>query len=96
MSSKEEEVEPKRQPLVMMLNEVAFKRKMTGAVGAGWVESVRAKLEGVGVETLRDFVQQVLEINPRLMTGWLQCLHDSTLNMMLAQICEMVMGPEEE
>jgi hypothetical protein len=41
------------QPMVGMLEMVAFKNKMLGAEGDAWVLAVRSNLEDVGVVTLQ-------------------------------------------
>jgi hypothetical protein len=80
-----------------MLNEMAFKRRMTRSDGDMWVKSVQAKLEDVGVETVRDFIHDMLVLNRRLQVSGHWQLHDSTLNMILVEVCVMaVFGPEDE
>ena len=82
-------------PLVMMLEMVAFKRRMVGVEAEVWVESVRAKLAQVGITSLRDFVGYMLDINRRLRNAGQQQLLQSTLAMMSREVVEMLWGPEE-
>ncbi len=84
------------QPMVGMLEMVAFKKKMAGPVLDAWVESVRSKFADVGVLSLRDFVQSMLKINRMLRNADHSVMHQTTLNMMLREVCDMVFGIEEE
>ncbi len=84
------------QPMVGMLEMVAFKKKMLGAEGDAWVEAVRSKFENIGVVTLRDFVRDVLAINRRLHNAGNSMLHQTTLSMMLREVCDMIFGPDAE
>jgi hypothetical protein len=78
-----------------MLEEVAHRKNMTGAVAEAWVEAVRDKFAEVGVVTLRDFIVNVLVINKRLHAAEYSVLHRTTLNMMLSEVAEMMYGPQE-
>ena len=82
------------QPMVGMLEMVAFKKKILGAEGEQWVEAVRSKLEDIGVVTLRDVVRCALMINRRLRNAGHSVLHQTTLNLMLNEVCDMVVGLE--
>jgi hypothetical protein len=82
-------------PLVMMLEMVAFKRRMVGVEAEVWVESVRAKLAQVRINSLRDFLRYMLVINRRLHNAGHKQLHQSTLSMMSREVVEMLWGPEE-
>ena len=82
------------QPMVGMLEMVAFKKKMIGPAGDACVEAVRSKFANVGVLNLSDFVRSVLDINRELHHAGHSMLHKTTLNMMLKEICEMLFGPE--
>jgi hypothetical protein len=84
------------QPMVGMLEMVAFKKKMLGAEGDAWVEAVRSKFENIGVVTLRDFVRDVLVINRRLHNAGNSMLHQTTVSMMLREVCDMIFGPDAE
>ena len=83
-------------PMVGMLEMVAFKKEMVGTVADAWVEAVRSKFANVGVLSLRDFVQYVLMINRMLRNADHSVMHQTTLNMMLREVCDMLFGPEEE
>ena len=84
------------QPMVGMLDMVAFKKNMVGAEADEWVEAVRSKLEDIGVITLRDVVRCALMMNRRLRNAGHSILHQTTLNLMLNEVCDMVFGPIEE
>ena len=84
------------QPVVGMLEMVAFKKKMLGAEGDAWVEAVRAKLADIGVVELRDFVRHVLVINRRLHDKGHIMLPETTLSMMLREVSDMMFGPDPE
>jgi hypothetical protein len=84
------------RPMVGMLGMVAFKKNVIGPVADAWVEAVRSKFADVGVESLRDFVRCVLMINRRLRNADHSVVHQTTLNMMLREVCDMLFGPEEE
>ena len=81
------------QPLVEMLGMVASKKKMVGPVGDAWVDAVRSKFADIGVLSLRDFVRDVLVINRRLRTAGHSALHQTTLNILLGETCEMLFAP---
>jgi hypothetical protein len=83
------------QPMVGMLEMVAFKKEIHGHTGEAWVEAMRSKLADIGVVTLRDLVREVLEINRKLRDAGHSVLHRTTLNMMLREVCEMLFGPGE-
>jgi hypothetical protein len=83
-------------PMVGMLDMVAFKKNMIGTVADAWVEAVRSKFADVGVLSLRDFVRYVLMINRMLRNADHSVMHQTTLNMMLREVCDMLFGPEEE
>jgi hypothetical protein len=70
------------QPMVGMLEMVAFKKKMVGPVGDSWVKAVRSKLADIGVLNLRDFVSGVLNINRDLHQAGHIVLHETTIKMM--------------
>ena len=78
------------QPMIGMLEMVAFKKTMLGAEGDAWVQAVRSNLEDVGVVTLQDFVRHVLHLNKRLRNAGHGELHQATLNLMLSEVCDMV------
>jgi hypothetical protein len=61
------------QPVVVMLEKVAFKKKMFGPAGDAWVEAVRSKFADVGVLSLRGFVQNVLKSTGSCMTRAIAC-----------------------
>jgi hypothetical protein len=82
------------RPLEVVLDVVAQKRGMKRSDNNAWVEAVRAKLADVGVVTLRQFVMNVLVLNQKLRARHHRELHETTLNQVLAEVCEMVMGPE--
>jgi hypothetical protein len=82
------------QQMVGMLEMVAFKKKMVGPVGDSWVEAVRSKFADIGVLNLRDFVSGVLSINRDLHRAGHIMLHETTIKMMLKEVCEMLFGPE--
>jgi hypothetical protein len=84
------------QLMVGMLEMVAFKKKMVDAAGDAWVEAVRSKFADIGVVTLRDFVRDILVINRRLHNAGHIMLHQTTLNLMLKEVSDMVFGPDEE
>jgi hypothetical protein len=79
-----------------MLEMVAARRGLNGVEGAEWGEAVRAKLEDVGVHTLRDFLRTALTLNRTLAGSGHRPMHHTTLNMMLMEICDMVFGPLED
>jgi hypothetical protein len=69
--------------VVVMLEKVAFKKKIVGPAGDAWVEAVRSKFADVGVLSLRGFVQNVLKINRELHDAGHSMLHHTTLKIML-------------
>ena len=83
------------RPLVVLLDVVAQKRGMSRDANDAWVGAVAAKLEDIGVRTLRDFVRSAVVVNQRLKRRGHRELHETTLLLLLEEICLMVMGPEE-
>ena len=75
---------------------VAFKRGLRGIGADVWVQVVFANLGEMGVHTLRDFTASVLIINDKLGDSGHRCLEPKTLNMMMAEVCEMMFEPEHE
>ena len=88
------DIPPGFHPLEGMLEMVAFKKGMVGEASISWVGTVLEKLEDVGVTGLRDFVRHVLVLNTRLANNGHRQLHQTTLNMMLREVCEMMFGEE--
>ena len=84
------------QTLVSVLGTVAYKARKTPTEAEAWVEAVRAKLEDIGIESVRDFVTEVLVINHRLKIGGHRQLHHTTKKMMWDEICEILFGVEPE
>jgi hypothetical protein len=76
------------QPLVGMLEIVAF--GMIGRDGDVWAEFIYATLADVGVKTLHDFVSLVLVVNRKLADHGHDNLCQTTLNMMLIEVCHML------
>ena len=83
-------------PLFGMLEMVAFKRGLRGIGAEVWVQVVFSNLGDVGVHTLREFTASVLTINEKLGNSGHRCLEPKTLSMMMAEVCEMMFGPEHE
>ena len=84
------------RPLVVMLDVVAQRRGMNRSENDAWIEAIRVKLADVGVVSVRAFVMNVVVLNKKLKACGHRELHERTLNQLLAEACEMVMGPEEE
>ena len=83
------------RPLVVLLDVVAQKRRMSRDANNAWVGAVAAKLEDIGVSTLRDFVRYSVVVNKRLKARGHREWHETTLMILLEEVCLMVMGPEE-
>jgi sulfur transfer complex TusBCD TusB component (DsrH family) len=83
------------RPLLIMLDGVAMKSRDSQAEKDAWVKAMDAKLQDVGVLSLREFVMKVVVINKKLIARGHQALHETELMMMMAEVCDMVMGPEE-
>jgi hypothetical protein len=84
------------RPLVAILDVVAQRRGMRRSSINAWVEAVRSKLEDIGVVSLREFLTNILVLNRNLRARQHAVLHETTLTMILVEVCEMVMGPEDE
>ena len=95
MSDDEEDVEI-FIPLLGMLEMVAFKRGLRGIGASVWVQVVFANLGDVGVQTLREFTASVLTINDKLGNSGHRHLEAKTLNLMIAEVCDMMFGPQHE
>jgi hypothetical protein len=72
---------------------VPFKHRMVKVEAEVWVETVWTNFADVGVESLHGFVGLVLVINRRLSDGRHPQLHQTTLTMMLKEVCNMIAGP---
>ena len=83
------------EPMVVVLGLVARRRGMSRSDGDAWVDAVQAKLVDVGVLGLRQFVINAVRLNAMLVARGHRALHGTTLRMMLEEVCDMVMGPEE-
>ena len=92
--ARSEETEDFQEPLVGMLEMVAFKKGKAGEQATTWMEEVRSKLEDVGVTELRHFVQFVLVLNGRLANNGHRQLHRTTINLMLREVCDMLVCPD--
>ena len=60
------------------------------------MQVVFSNLGDVGVHTLREFMTSALTINEKLSDGGHRCLEAKTLTMMMAEVGEMMFGPEDE
>jgi hypothetical protein len=83
------------KPLTGMLEMVAWKCGMCGKDGEAWVEGMVDKLLDVGVEMVRNFVGSVLVLNKRLTENQHDKVGQATLNMMLMEVCDMMVWPGE-
>ena len=59
-----------------------------------WVQVVFANLGDVGIHTLREFTASVLTINAKLGNSSHRHLEVKTLNLMIAEVCDMMFGLE--
>ena len=82
-------------PLVVMLNTVARRKRMSGVEAETWVEAVRVKFEDIGVESIQDFVRGIMLLNRDLMRSGNRQLHVTTIDMMLEEAMAMVEWPAE-
>ena len=57
------------QTLESVLGTVANKMRMTPSEVGSWVEAVRDKLEDIGIDSVQDFVTDILVINNTLRIG---------------------------
>ena len=84
------------QTLVSVLGTVAFKLRKTPNKVETWVEAARAKLQDIGIESVRDFVTDVLVVNHRLRIGGHRQLHNTTKKMIWAEIYAILFGTDPE
>ena len=82
------------QTLESVLGTVANKMRMTPCEVGSWVEAVRNKLEDIGIESVRDFVTDILVINNTLRIGGHRQLHRTTLKMIWIEVTEILFGTE--
>ena len=82
------------QTMEAVLGIVAMKRRMKPGETDAWVKAVRAKLEDIGIETVREYVTCVMEVNTLLKSGGHPCLHQITLKAIWHEVCEIVLGSE--
>ena len=81
-------------PLCAMLEMVAFKRGLQGNHGDIWCRVIFASFEDVRIHSLRVFSTSILTLNERLRAhGW-KALHPDTLEMMIAEVSDMMFGPQ--
>ena len=83
-------------PLLGMLEFVAFKRGLRGVGANVWIQVVFANLGDIGIHGLRQFMESVLTVNERLSESGHRKLEAGTLNLMIAEVCDMMFGPEIE
>jgi hypothetical protein len=83
-------------PLLGMLEMVAFKRGLRGMGAEMWVQVIYANLGDVGIHMLRKFMLSVLTVNDKLEDSGHKRLEAHTLNLMVAEVGDMMFGPEEE
>ena len=82
------------RPWTMLLRMVAWKCGMSGEICEAWIVRTRTELEDVGVHNARDFVRSVLVVNRRLVEIGHQKVSQAMMNMLLAEVCEMMVWPE--
>jgi hypothetical protein len=80
--------------MIVMLRTVAGRKGLLDNAAESWVDAVFDKLGDVGVETLRDFVTDVIILNKRLLTLGHQKMHKTTLNMMLEETASVLQWPD--
>ena len=83
-------------PLLGMLEMVAFKHGLRVRGAEMWVHVIYSNLRDVGIHTLRGFMSSVLTVNKKLDDSGHKRLEVHTLNLMVAEVCDMMFGPEEE
>jgi hypothetical protein len=81
--------------LQAVLELVGHQRGQRIVEGVIWVNVVLAKVNDIGVKTVRDFVSTVMMVlNSRLTRGGHSQLHTAMLMEMLCESCEMAFGSE--
>ena len=83
------------QTLVSVLGTVAVEMRMSPSEVMAWVKAVQSKLEDIGVESVQDFVTDILVVNGRLKIGGHCQLHRTTLKMMWSEVCQIIFRPDE-
>jgi len=80
-------------PLWGMLEMVAFKRGLRDIRADMWIQGMYGKLGDIGIHTLREFLESLLTINERLVENGHRQVEAQTLNLMIAEVCDMMFGP---
>ena len=80
-------------PLSVMVQTVARRKRMIGATAEAWVEAILYKFDDIGVESVQDFVRGILLINHDLARSGSRQLPATTLDMMLEEAVGMVQWP---
>jgi len=83
-------------PLLGMLEMLAFKRGLRGVGANTWVQVIFANLGDIGIHELRQFMASVLTLNERLSESGHRKLGAGMLDLMIAEVCDMMFGPETE
>jgi len=79
--------------LEALLEVVASNLGKTGDSADSWVAAVLWKLKDINVVKVQDFIRMVLNLNRVLSQNGHQRMHESTLNAMLSEACEMFFEP---
>ena len=82
-------------PLNAMLEMVAFKRGLREEYADLWCNVMSASFADLGIHSLREFSTSVLTLNDRLVAhGWKE-LRPEVLQMMIAEVSDMMFGPKQ-
>jgi hypothetical protein len=80
--------------MTVMLRAVAERKGLLDNAAEGWVDAVFDKFGDIGVDTLRDFVTDVVVLNKRLLTLGHTRMHKTTLSMMLEETASVLQWPD--
>jgi hypothetical protein len=80
--------------MIVMLRAVAERKGLLDNAAESWVDAVFDKFGDIGVETLRDFVTDMVVLNQRLLTLGHTKLHKTTLTMMLEETASVLQWPD--
>jgi hypothetical protein len=87
---------PLNDEMGVFLRRVALAKKISPSNVGKWVTSVRFKLYGIGVHTVRDVVSEIIMLNRKLSTAGKPMMHYQTLDLMARHGVDIMLDPQIE
>ena len=87
---------PRNDERGVFLRRGALAKKISPSNVGKWVTSVRFKLYGIGVHTVRDVVSEIIMLNRKLSTAGKPMMHYQTLDLMARHGVDIMLDPQIE